>query len=112
MARGHKQGMAAAERISGDLCLADEPFCPKPGRRFAGFASWSASHFFGPLALSSEALDFAWFESGQFYDDEVRTFFGLQQSGWEPLCAVALGTRVPGDKDKTAVTGVALDWRD
>jgi len=64
------------------------------------------------LALSSEALDFAWFESGQFYDDEVRTFFGLQQSGWEPLCAVALGTRVPGDKDKTAVTGVALDWRD
>jgi SagB-type dehydrogenase family enzyme len=64
------------------------------------------------LALSSEALDFAWFESGQFFDDEIRAFLGLQQSGWEPLCAIAVGSRPAGEQEKSAPTGVAMDWRD
>jgi SagB-type dehydrogenase family enzyme len=64
------------------------------------------------LALSSEALDLAWFESGQFYDEETRTFLGLNQSGWEVLCVTAVGTRAAEEQRQAAVTGVALDWRD
>jgi SagB-type dehydrogenase family enzyme len=60
------------------------------------------------LALSSEALDLAWFESGLFYDEEVRTFLGLGQSGWEILCEIAVGTRSAGEKHNGSTTGVAL----
>jgi SagB-type dehydrogenase family enzyme len=46
------------------------------------------------LALSTEALDLGWCESGWFYDDEVRQFLGLRTTGWEVLNVVALGTRL------------------
>ena len=67
------------------------------------------------LALSSEALDLAWFESGQLYDDETRTFLGIHQSGWEVLCAVAIGSRVGGPQTSGATSGppsANMDWRD
>jgi SagB-type dehydrogenase family enzyme len=64
------------------------------------------------LALSSEALDLAWFETGQFYDEETRAFLGLNQSGWEPLCVIGLGTRAADEIRQAAVTGVSLDGRD
>ena len=67
------------------------------------------------LALSSEALDLAWCESGAFYDEEVLQFLGLRNTGWEMLNIVALGTRVrEGDaramEDKAG--GLGMDWRD
>jgi hypothetical protein len=51
------------------------------------------------LALSVEALDLQWTESGSFYDDEVRQFLGLQATGWEPLNVIGIGTRPqPGER--------------
>jgi SagB-type dehydrogenase family enzyme len=50
------------------------------------------------LALSSEALDLAWCETGSFYDDDVRQFLGLRQTGWEVLNIVALGTRLKANE--------------
>ena len=67
------------------------------------------------IALSSEALDLAWFESGLFYDNETRTFLGIQQSGWEVLCAVAIGNRATGEQPQAVAPGTqnaAMDWRD
>jgi SagB-type dehydrogenase family enzyme len=64
------------------------------------------------LALSTEALDLAWFESGQVYDDEARTFLGIHQTGWEVLCAVAIGTRVAGEAAAPVDAPVNADWRD
>ncbi len=68
------------------------------------------------IALSSEAMDLAWFESGLIYDNETRTFLGIQQSGWEVLCAVAVGNRFSGEQAAAAVApgsqGAGLDWRD
>jgi len=67
------------------------------------------------IALSSEAMDLAWFESGLIYDDETRTFLGIQNSGWEVLCAVAIGNRaVSGDQQtpQPGPQGAGLDWRD
>ena len=49
------------------------------------------------IALSTEALNLGWYESGNFYDDELRQFLGLRVTGWEILNAVAVGTRAaPG----------------
>jgi len=67
------------------------------------------------LALSSEALDLAWCETGQFYDDECRQFLGLRNTGWEMLNVVALGTRVKEGEARSADDkpgGASLDWRD
>jgi SagB-type dehydrogenase family enzyme len=67
------------------------------------------------LALSSEALDLAWCESGAFYDDEVRQFLGLRNTSWEMLNVIALGTRVrpgPGQSPQEKGGGIGLDWRD
>ena len=46
------------------------------------------------LALSTEALDLAWCETGTFYDDDARQFLGLRTTGWEMINIVALGTRL------------------
>jgi SagB-type dehydrogenase family enzyme len=46
------------------------------------------------LALSTEALDLAWCETGTFYDDDARQFLGLRTTGWEMISIVALGTRL------------------
>jgi SagB-type dehydrogenase family enzyme len=52
------------------------------------------------LALSSEALDLAWFESGNFYDDDLRQFLGLRTTGWEALSLIAIGPRLrEGEKE-------------
>lgn len=45
------------------------------------------------LALSSEALDLNWFETGSFYDEPTREFLGMLNSGWEVLDLVAIGSR-------------------
>jgi SagB-type dehydrogenase family enzyme len=68
------------------------------------------------LALSSEALDLAWCETGSFYDDDVRQFLGLRQTGWEVLNVVALGTRLKSTEGRAAEVqghgGMSMDWRD
>jgi nitroreductase len=68
------------------------------------------------LALSSEALDLAWCETGSFYDEDVRSFLGLRQTSWEVLNMVALGTRLKPNEGRSAEAhgsgGSGLDWRD
>ena len=69
------------------------------------------------LALSSEALDLAWCETGAFYDEEVRKFLGLRQTGWEALNIVALGTRLRPNEGRSSEErggggGMNMDWRD
>ena len=52
---------------------------------------------------------------GLIYDDEIRTFLGVQQSGWEVLCAVAVGNRASGETQTAVAPGTlpsAMDWRD
>jgi nitroreductase len=43
------------------------------------------------MALSASAIGMGARGLGGFYDDEVRQFFGLAQSGWEPIYEVAVG---------------------
>ncbi|MEA2735580.1 MAG: hypothetical protein QOE14_2031, partial [Humisphaera sp.] len=52
------------------------------------------------VALSTEALNLAWFESGNFYDEEVRQFLGLQATGWEVLNVIAVGSRVEAGQEE------------
>ena len=49
------------------------------------------------IALSTEALNLAWYESGNFYDDELRQFLGLQATGWEILNVIGVGSRADPD---------------
>lgn len=44
------------------------------------------------LSLSSRALDLECCVSGFFADDEIRRFFGLEQTVWQPLNVVAIGS--------------------
>ena len=43
------------------------------------------------LALSAAAIRLGASTIGGFYDEEVRKFFGLANSGWEPIYEVAIG---------------------
>ena len=52
------------------------------------------------IALSTEALNLAWYESGNFYDEDLRQFLGLQSTGWEILNAIAVGSRAAADVTK------------
>ena len=45
------------------------------------------------LYLAANAIGIGTGFSGLFYDDEVRRFFGLAQSGWEVMHEVAFGAR-------------------
>ena len=51
------------------------------------------------IALSSEALNLAWFESGLLFEEEARQFLGLHHLGWELLTAVAVGSRNAAGQD-------------
>ena len=66
------------------------------------------------LYLAANALGIGTAFSGLFYDDEVRRFFGLAQSGWEVMYEVALG--VPLQPGQRRVVEVEADdegiWRD
>jgi SagB-type dehydrogenase family enzyme len=44
------------------------------------------------LVLAARGLRLAAKPSSFFYDDELRKFLGLEQTGWEPIHAVAVGT--------------------
>jgi SagB-type dehydrogenase family enzyme len=55
------------------------------------------------MALTVEALDMTWTESGSFYDDDVRQFLGLQATGWEILNVIGIGTHPqPGERASDA----------
>jgi SagB-type dehydrogenase family enzyme len=54
------------------------------------------------LALSSEALDLAWAESGSFHDEDCRQFFGLRNTGWEVINVIAVGTRLREGESRAA----------
>ena len=64
------------------------------------------------LAANSIGLGTAF--TGLFYDDEVRRFFGLAQSGWEVMYAVTVG--VPLQPGQRRVVEVEAEdegiWRD
>ncbi len=66
------------------------------------------------LYLAGNALGLGVAFSGLFYDEEVRKFFGLAQSGWEVMYEVALG--VPLAPGQQRVVEVEADnegiWRD
>ncbi len=66
------------------------------------------------LYLAANALGLGCAFSGMFYDDEVRKFFGLSQSGWEVIYEVALG--IPLAPGQQRVVEVEADdegmWRD
>jgi SagB-type dehydrogenase family enzyme len=66
------------------------------------------------LYLAANALGLGVAFSGLFYDDEVRKFFGLLQSGWEVMYEVAMG--VPLAPGQQRVVEVESDdegiWRD
>ncbi len=43
------------------------------------------------LAIASTAMGLAGTCVGAFYDEDVRRFLGLSQTGWEPLYCMAVG---------------------
>ena len=47
------------------------------------------------LALAGAACGIGSCGVGSFYDDEVRQFLGLLQTGWEPIYCVAVGITAP-----------------
>jgi SagB-type dehydrogenase family enzyme len=47
------------------------------------------------LALAGGACGLGSCGIGSFYDDEIRQFLGLHQTGWEPIYATALGYPAP-----------------
>lgn len=47
------------------------------------------------MHLAACAMDIGCAGIGAFYDDEVRRFFDVERSGWEPVYAVALGVPAP-----------------
>ena len=47
------------------------------------------------IHLAACAMDIGCAGVGAFYDDEVRRFFDLDRTGWEPVYAVALGIPEP-----------------
>lgn len=47
------------------------------------------------LALAAAACGLGSCGIGSFYDDEIRIFLGLQQTGWECLYATAIGATAP-----------------
>jgi hypothetical protein len=53
---------------------------------------------------------------GGFYDEEVRGFFGLAKSGWEPIYEVAIGAAADPDEPRVVEEKVDVNddsiWRD
>ena len=45
------------------------------------------------MYLASDAMGLGCAVSGTFRDDDMRRFFGLDKTGWEPVYAVAVGVR-------------------
>ena len=68
------------------------------------------------LYLAANALGMGCAFSGLFYDDEVRKFFGLAQTGWEVLHEVALGIPLQPGQRRVMEVELAEDsegvWRD
>jgi SagB-type dehydrogenase family enzyme len=67
------------------------------------------------LYLAANALGHGCGFSGLFYDDEVRNFFGLAQSGWEVMYEVALGVPLQPGQRRVVEEASADDegiWRD
>ena len=66
------------------------------------------------IYLAANAIGLGTAFTGLFYDDEVRRFFGLAQSGWEVMYAVTVG--VPLQPGQRRVVEVEADdegiWRD
>jgi SagB-type dehydrogenase family enzyme len=44
------------------------------------------------LYMAATALSLGCCGINAFYDDDIRTFFGLDQTGWEPLHEIAIGS--------------------
>jgi SagB-type dehydrogenase family enzyme len=47
------------------------------------------------LYLATDAMGLGCALTGSFRDEDIRRFFGLDKTGWEPLYAVGLGVRPP-----------------
>lgn len=59
------------------------------------------------LALAAAASGIGASGIGSFYDDELRLFLGLEQTGWEVLYATALGMTAP-ETDAPAHPGLGI----
>ena len=46
------------------------------------------------LYLAAGSLGLGAAISQEFYDEDARLFLGLAKTGWEVLCAVAIGGRI------------------
>ena len=65
------------------------------------------------LYIGANSLGMGATPLGEFYDDEVRKFLGMERTGWEPLHALAIGLSMD-DRIATqgAQAGNESDWRD
>lgn len=69
------------------------------------------------MYLTANSLDLGCRIHHGFYDDEVRKFFALDQTTWQPLCFVALGmsvddTNLPMPQHQRLDIAGPNDWRD
>lgn len=63
------------------------------------------------LYLAAAAMDLACRGISRFYDQEIRTFFGLEQTGWHCLYVVALGQPPPPEAEEPAKPAQPHQWR-
>jgi nitroreductase len=66
------------------------------------------------LYVAANSLSLGCAPVGEFYDDELRKFLGMQATKWEPLHAVVIGLSID-DKIATPSTSASSGeshWRD
>jgi SagB-type dehydrogenase family enzyme len=66
------------------------------------------------MQLVAEAQHLAAVPNGSFYDDDIRKFFGLEQSGWEAIYQVFVGEAFDEKQEGIRIIDPevdAVDWR-
>ncbi len=69
------------------------------------------------ICLAAASLDLGANGVGSFYDDRVRAFLGLHETGWEIMYALTVGTPLPDDAAQSTNQSAGhrdshSDWRD
>jgi SagB-type dehydrogenase family enzyme len=68
------------------------------------------------IALAAASVNLGASGIGGFYDDDVRQFFGLHNSGWEPIYEIAIGAPADPDAPRGVEEHVDVNddsiWRD
>jgi SagB-type dehydrogenase family enzyme len=63
------------------------------------------------MQLAATAMDLSCCGISRFYDQEIRTFLGLDQTGWQCLYALAIGQRATAATDESSEPADAPQWR-